>query len=895
MKLKSVFAWTVAISTMALAEDAYVASNGSQGINTGYCMTPDTRWEVDFQLTATTPVQGRIVGGDGFSPNFYVSCYINGDGDFSFGAGDTFKAFSTGIAVDTARHTAILDCPAKKMTYVNAAGVTNWTGTINVDCTKAATIPLVLCAVASSADVTQIASCASVKIYSFKVYEQGVLARDFKPCLQAGVPGLRDSETGIFVKDDRVGAAALAYGGDIESHEDGYVESAGGQCVNSRYFMNPGTKVEIDYALTDATVNSQWRLVGADGGGCNAYSAIYIGGGGVSFGTGDSFIGHGTGVAPDLLRHTCVIDSPNNKYYYVTGVTTNWTGTIASTRTKTAVHPMGIFADCTSTSGTASKNFAKAKIYRVKFWTDGELVHDYLPCVQDGVAGFKDLVDGEFVTSGGLTSGGDITSEEGDAYIESTNGNCYIDTGYYFGPKTRIDADFAFIDTAVQQFVFEVGPEVVGRFYVNGGTNYAWTCKDDSGTWTSTGVPLAAYVRRFGTIDAASKKVSFSTAGFTNYTATISSCTKTCTKALILFANVIKNANYAKMRLYGFKIYEDGVLVRDYVPYVINGLAGVKDTLSGSFAASGNGSAFSWGGDVQGESGDAYLEADGTQAINTGYFPNPETKVVADFQMMTIVGQMRPFGEVNTMSAELYIDGTATNAGNFAFGVGDTWRKTKSMAADLKRHVATLDIKNMAYSIATDGETSLSGPITNACTKTAGHPLAFFAKAENAGGTTFSCRAKMRLYSAKIYESGVLVHEFLPYKNGAVIGLYDTVTGTVKADALSSATAFQIGGMGVDGGGSAFEVAPQNVKVGPNKTVTLTAYAPGAVSYRWTKDGVVVAGETAGSLTVAWEKTPQQSVYAVTPVYSVNGRAAEGTAAEAAVENLSRGTVICIR
>ncbi len=43
MKLKSVFAWTVAISTMALAaEDAYVGSNGSQGINTGYCMTPDS-------------------------------------------------------------------------------------------------------------------------------------------------------------------------------------------------------------------------------------------------------------------------------------------------------------------------------------------------------------------------------------------------------------------------------------------------------------------------------------------------------------------------------------------------------------------------------------------------------------------------------------------------------------------------------------------------------------------------------------------------------------------------------------------------------------------------------------------------------------------------------------
>jgi hypothetical protein len=217
------------------------------------------------------------------------------------------------------------------------------------------------------------------------------------------------------------------------------------------------------------------------------------------------------------------------------------------------------------------------------------------------------------------------------------------------------------------------------------------------------------------------------------------------------------------------------------------------------------------------------------------------------------------------------------------------------MAADLKRHVATLDIKNMAYSIATDGETSLSGPITNACTETAGHPLAIYAKATNAGGTAFSGLAKMRLYSARIYESDVLVHEFLPYKNGAVIGLYDTVTGTVKTDALSSAAAFKIGGMGVDGGGSAFEVAPQNTTVGFNKTATLTAYAPGAVSYRWTKDGATIAGATGGSLTVAWEKTPRQSVYAVTPVYSVNGKAVEGTPTTATVENLPRGTMIYIR
>jgi len=83
--------------------------------------------------------------------------------------------------------------------------------------------------------------------------------------------------------------------------------------------------------------------------------------------------------------------------------------------------------------------------------------------------------------------------------------------------------------------------------------------------------------------------------------------------------------------------------------------------------------------------------------------------------------------------------------------------------------------------------------------------------------------------------------------------------------------------------------------VGANQTTTLAAYAPGAVAYRWTKDGVLIEGVTGGSLTVAWEKVPQQSVYAVTPVYSVNGKAVEGTPTTATVKNLPRGMLIYIR
>jgi hypothetical protein len=306
---------------------------------------------------------------------------------------------------------------------------------------------------------------------------------------------------------------------------------------------------------------------------------------------------------------------------------------------------MGIFADCTSTSGTAFNNFAKAKIYRVKFWTDGELVHDYLPCVQGGVAGFKDLVDGAFVTSGGLTSGGDITSEEGDAYIESTNGNCYIDTGYYFGPKTRIDADFASRHRRAAVRLRSRDRSGGAGFYINGSAQYAGHATTTLALEPSTGVPLAAYVRRFGTIDANNMAVAFSTAVYQLHRHDLS-CTKTCTKALVMFASVAKNRTMPRCGFTVQDLRRRRARARPTLPYVINGAAGVKEYLA-IVCGERQWQRFFLGRGCSGRVGRPPTLKRTARRPSTRLLPNPDTKIVADFQMMTFVGQMRPFGEVN--------------------------------------------------------------------------------------------------------------------------------------------------------------------------------------------------------------------------------------------------------
>lgn len=45
--------------------------------------------------------------------------------------------------------------------------------------------------------------------------------------------------------------------------EDAYLESSGGTGINSRYFFNPKSRVEVDFALTDTTTQQQ-RVWGMD-------------------------------------------------------------------------------------------------------------------------------------------------------------------------------------------------------------------------------------------------------------------------------------------------------------------------------------------------------------------------------------------------------------------------------------------------------------------------------------------------------------------------------------------------------------------------------------------------------------------------------------------------------
>lgn len=135
--------------------------------------------------------------------------------------------------------------------------------------------------------------------------------------------------------------------------------------------------------------------------------------------------------------------------------------------------------------------------------------------------------------------------------------------------------------------------------------------------------------------------------------------------------------------------------------------------------------------------------------------------------------------------------------------------------------------------------------------KTAGHPIALFGKANDASGTKFVINSnsgmysRLKFYSMKIYEQDVLLHYYLPYKDGDLVCLKDVKTGDLVKNAASGANPFKIGGYGWNENGDIFYTQPQGgMTIFAGETTTLSAYAPGAIEYQWYKNGVPVEFES---------------------------------------------------
>ena len=191
---------------------------------------------------------------------------------------------------------------------------------------------------------------------------------------------------------------------------------------------------------------------------------------------------------------------------------------------------------------------------------------------------------------------------------------------------------------------------------------------------------------------------------------------------------------------------------------------------------------------------DAYLESNGTQAIETDWFCTPKTKIVADFAYTAVTPlQQRVFGasDENQLAVAVYING----GGSYAWAYQDdsgNWTST-DITATTDRRVVTLDSANSSVelTLVASGATSYRATIGTTRTKTANRALALFANARGRSAG-YAEMAHVRLYSCQIFEDGVKVRDYKPVLRNGVAGLWDSVGTRFYTSAVGDA--FTLGG-----------------------------------------------------------------------------------------------------
>lgn len=190
-----------------------------------------------------------------------------------------------------------------------------------------------------------------------------------------------------------------------------------------------------------------------------------------------------------------------------------------------------------------------------------------------------------------------------------------------------------------------------------------------------------------------------------------------------------------------------------------------------------------------------YIKSSGTQYINTGFNPNQNTRVVVDAKPLSVTQAQLwcIFGVRTSVFFELYKASTRNMRLTFLYGSTytqgfDSLDYTKRQTFEINKNTATVDGTTLTYSAQTFQQA---------------YPLFLFAS-DNTG--TAEGIAAAELYSAKVYDNGTLIRDFIPCKNtSGVIGLWDDVnsvfyqnagSGTFDAGELPKAHKVCINGIG---------------------------------------------------------------------------------------------------
>lgn len=250
------------------------------------------------------------------------------------------------------------------------------------------------------------------RCYTLRMWEDGMLVRDFLPCLKGGVAGLWNQvDNQIYMPLGKTVAGAITNDVPFCAYEPDryldYIQSTGAEYINTGVRGRSDTKAEIEMEWCE--VGSDWSFLDARG------SINHDATPNTRFFLWHTSAGYSAYGYVDYKRQDHAAAVANTRYHVVTELakgrqTLTVNGQLIANATDSRVVDAGcnLYVFVANIGDATPSYYSKARLYRLKLWqktvdeTDYALVRDFRPAIaKDGTIGLWDLIGQRFYPSAG--------------------------------------------------------------------------------------------------------------------------------------------------------------------------------------------------------------------------------------------------------------------------------------------------------------------------------------------------------------------------------------------------------------------------------------------------------------------------------------------------------------
>ena len=627
-------------------------------------------------------------------------------------------------------------------------------------------------------------------------------------------------------------AAATAAGVDLDV---AYCESTGEQYIDTGILGNPGLRVEAEVMWTETAPDDDRHIIGSfdkiNNGQTSwrCYPISMLKSRDSSFCFGETIqnswykytMGKKYRIVSDFgsSKQTLTIDGLDGSAVFSKSSTSTY-------RSISSGQTLYLFALGHGAIEGNVKVMTKARVYWMKLYQNDTLVRDYRPARQGDVYGLWEDVNGVFCGSATATPFKTpmpprTVAGEPDYYAQwiQSNGSTYIDTDIIGRAETKIEATLQWKAIGDRRLI-SVRTDW-NYFHIACGNSGQMWFRSGSKTVTMPGVAFAVDTDYTVVSDVHESSQTYTATGpFGTITTNDSQVVINSTpNSLFIFAQNENGSDSAvnntgsRVRLYSMKIWQDGALVRDFVPGIKNGEGCLYDRVNDKCHLSGNGAITSAAGLVGPPASVPtkpkyeleYLGSEGNSYFDTGILGNPGLRVEAEVAWTDttytddhpILASFDNSSYGSGVSRRCYPISAAYDNGNLRvhLGVGsyNNFFGASAYVENQKYRVET-EFSSTGQTLTINGTTSFSGDNAFSQVET-GKTLYMFATGHSSQASGMKHPTKARVYSMKIYQNGTLVRNYVPViaDNGGPY-LYDKVNKTFHQGATSGL--WDVGEMG---------------------------------------------------------------------------------------------------